>query len=322
MSRSPAQLPLEAIERALAEFDLGGLLAVRALDGGISVPFYVATEAGQFVLHPDGETREVDLYRDVERALNRAGVRQPSVTETSDGRLVSSRGWVAQEYIAGAWVLRPSVEQSREFAAYLARYHAALAAVPIPGWLRVADSAWRRADALDLALGELREETIASEPIEAVRDAYDRCAERILQGNAYLDALPQQLFHGDASSENILWGDGGPVLIDFTPYAGHHLTALAISQYWHHVYFNDQAIDLDRVLGEIEAYGEAWAGASLELGAFPLLLVRVALRQLAQLRTRSAEGEAFSSDDRERLARCAEAILDAEPELAQRLAVR
>ena len=115
---------------------------------------------------------------------------------------------------------------STEVAAYLARYHAALAAVPIPGWLRAADNAWRRADSLDLTLDELREETIASEPTEAVRNAYDRCAERILQGRTYLDALPQQLVHGDPSSENILWGDGGPVLIDFTPYAGHHLTAL------------------------------------------------------------------------------------------------
>ena len=232
---------------------------------------------------------------------------------------MSSEGWRAQTFLPGAWVVRPSAEQSPVWAAYLARFHAALAEVVMPGWLSVPDNAWRRADALDLQLGELRDETLAYEPIEEFRDAYDRCAARVLEGRPYLDAMRLQLIHADASSENTLWNDDGPTLIDFTPYAGHHLMALAVSHFWHHVYFNDLEVEIERVLGEIEAYSEAWTGAALDAGAFPLLLARVALWQLAQVPARSAVGEVFSDAERLRLVHCADAILDAEPELARRL---
>ena len=188
MSPRPSPPPTEAIARALAEFGLGEPLAVRALEGGISVPYHVTTDAGEFVLHAAADVREAALYCDVVRRLEAARVRQASPLETPDGRLVSSEGWRAQEHLRGAWVLRPDAAQSLAWAAYLARYHGAIAEVPIPGWLSVPDNAWRRADAIELQLGELRDETMANEPFDKVRRAYDRCVERILEGRPYLDA--------------------------------------------------------------------------------------------------------------------------------------
>ena len=79
MTPRPAVMPTEAIERALSEFGLGELLNVRALDGGISVPFYVATDHGEFVLHAEADAREAALYRDVARRLKAAGLRRASL---------------------------------------------------------------------------------------------------------------------------------------------------------------------------------------------------------------------------------------------------
>ena len=75
---------------------------------------------------------------------------------------------------------------------------------------------------------------------------------------------------------------------------------------------------MGRIVQEAAAYATAWDGP-LDLALLPLLLVRVALRQLAQIPARSAAGEVFSDAERSRLARCSEAILAAELELTRRL---
>ena len=224
-------LPGEAIERAAADFGLGGVVAVHALKGGSTVAYLVATERGQFVLHQRADARDALLYRRVERHLKERGTRQARAIETARGEVANTEHWTAQEHIDGSWVLRPDEAQSLRFAAYLARYHAALAELDVPGWLRVLDTPWRRADSLDHGLGELHAAVRATEPIDTVRSADRRCAERIVEVRDLLDGLTVQLIHADASSDNILWSDDGPVLIDFTPYEAHHLYSLAVSQF-------------------------------------------------------------------------------------------
>lgn len=308
------------LERVACQFALGRLVSARPLTGGHTVPYHLVTARGEFVAHSGRDERWGELYAAVASRLNAAGVAQPSPLRLPAGRFVTTEGWTAQEFVPGRWVERPDEAQSPRFARYLARYHAALARLQPPSWLLVEDNAWRRGDSLTLALTELRAETHAHESLDAVRDAYERCAVAVEASIGLLGGLDVQLIHGDASSENVLWGGGDPLLVDFTPGVAHPQLSLAISQFWHHVYFNDLAVDLPRIVSEFRAYSDDWPGEPAGEGVYPALLLQAALRQLAQTRARIAEGVVFSDAERLRLATCSDAIVDAQPELHRRLA--
>ncbi len=270
-----------------AEFALGRVLAVTPLAGGAPDVAKLTATYGAFVVKPGHDRTSAELYARVASVLNTAGIRQAVHRQTLTGSAISASGYTVQEFLPGRICLDPAAAQIAATMRHIAEYHEALKKLPPPAALRVADSIWKRAASSEHLLGELpgllRDPQIWSGPdrppelLPVVETALG-----LLRGSLPLmNRLPRQLVHGDIGPDNVLMnGDRVVAIIDFTPHDEPFLFALCSAVYWYHVYGRDH-LDLDAVRASLAAGGAGRPWTELEAAAWPVLLIREALRRLA-----------------------------------------
>ncbi len=269
------------LQRVMQEFALGSPLKQESLGGGSGATFRVRSTRGDFVVKDGGDERVLRLYKRVAETLNAQGVRQARLYETVSGRLTASTGHAVSEFLPGRWAWQPTVAQSAALMRYLAAYHRALHAVPIPPFVAEVRTPWQKADSLDYLLRDMPG-LLAATPASPL---FARTAGHVLAFLAahrpILDAQPKQLVHGDIGPGNILYANGDVVaLIDFTPYRESALYALGVSFYWHYVYANDGCPDLARIRDDLRTYAAVQPFADEARRAFYPALVKAAARIL------------------------------------------
>ncbi len=270
-----------------AEFALGRVLAVTPLAGGAPDVAKLTATYGVFVVKPGRDRTSADLYARVASVLNSAGIRQAVPRQTLTGSAISASGYTVQEFLPGRICLDPAAAQIAVTMRHIAEYHEALKKLPPPVALRVADSIWKQAASSEHLLRELpgllRDPRIWSGPyrppefLPVVETALG-----LLRGSLpVMDRLPRQLVHGDIGPDNVLMnGDRVVAIIDFTPHDEPFLFALGSAVYWYHVHGNDH-LDLDAVRASLCAASAGRPWTELETAAWPVVLIREALRRLA-----------------------------------------
>jgi len=156
---------------------------------------------------------------------------------------------------------RPTAEAARAFGANLARTHSAGAdafGAPPCGWdgpLYIGrrempaahEESWGRFYARDRVLPFLevaeRAGTVNERQAADIRAACDLVASGVFD-----DDEPPARLHGDLWNGNVLWGDGGVVLIDPAAHGGHRETDLAMLALFGCPHFDDVLAGYDRAV--------------------------------------------------------------------------
>lgn len=265
-------------DRLSAEFGLGAVLGLEPLAGGGADVARLRTITGDYVVKPAYRAWELELYSTVEQALNSRGVRQARLFHNRDGGVVSTSGHSVQEFLTGSIVMNPDPRQRHAFFLELARYDEALAALPVPPDLVIADSLFTRVASVPFLIeqlpGLLQRHAPHLDP-EPVRSGLLRLAGAATD----ISALPKQIVHGDHGPDNVLF-DGSDVvaIIDFSPHFEPALFGLAAALYWFHAY---RGFDLAAIEESLGTYGAHRRLSVDELAAWPAMLLREGLRRLA-----------------------------------------
>ncbi len=265
------------LNRIAAEFGLGRPVSVRPLAGGRAGIARLDTARGTFVVKPSYPSDDLELLEQVAAALGLAGLRQAQLLRSKAGSLRSRTGHYVQEFLPGQVSPQPTAEQTAAVMRYLADYHAALAALPLPPSWRAADTIWTQvasADYLVLVLpGLLQRFGFADQTgsaVAALRDAAPAMA-----------ALPRQLVHSDIGPDNVLMqGTEVVAVIDFTPMYQPALFAVATAVYWYQVYGRSE-LDCEAIWSSLRLAGARRPWPAAETGLWPAMLAREALRRLA-----------------------------------------
>lgn len=170
--------------------------------------------AGGVVLKRSQDPAEADWIAGLFSPLSGPGFRVPRPVRALGGAWLVD-GWTAFEYVE-AQTAGDNGGRWPETLAACRAFHAALASVPQPPFIRAATHPWAIADRL--AWDELRRE-----PLEPFRPAVARLR-RFLRPST----LPLQPIHGDFTA-NVLFAPGElPCVIDFSPYWRPSLFAEAV----------------------------------------------------------------------------------------------
>jgi Ser/Thr protein kinase RdoA (MazF antagonist) len=275
-------------EQIAAEFALGRPLAVAALSGGGRGVVKLTTSEGIFVIKPCRDRASAELYISAAAALNANGIRQAVPRMTADRSAIGRSGYLVQEFLPGRICQEPTRAQITATMRHVAEYHRALADVPPPAVLRVTDTIWKRVVSVEFLLRELPgllqvQRTWPDRPADC-RQIVEAALDLVRHSLPLLSRLPRQLVHGDIGPDNVLMdGDRVISIIDFTPYDEPFLFALSSAVYWYHVYGRDN-LELDSIresLAAVSASAVRGPWTKLEAEAWPIMLVREALRRLA-----------------------------------------
>jgi uncharacterized protein (TIGR02569 family) len=183
----------------------------RPLPGGEGTTWQV----GDVVLKPAADPQGASWCAELFAGLGGPGFRVPRPRRTVAGAWLAD-GWAAWERVEG----EPGpVEHWPGLVAASRAFHAALAGVPYPGWLRGRRDRWAVADRV--AWGEAS--VVVAPELQGLVDD-------LVAARAPVE-LPSQLVHGDLAG-NVLFADGqAPAVIDFSPYwrpAGYALAVAAV----------------------------------------------------------------------------------------------
>jgi uncharacterized protein (TIGR02569 family) len=169
-----------------------------------------AWRAGPLVLKPADSVRTGRWFAEVYDALDGPGFRVPRPVRALTGDWVA-HGWTAYEWVAGAAADWSGVSPRwPELIAVSRALHAALADVPVPGWLATVENPWTIGD--QVAWGDRDPGPLLGPPAGKVAGQ----VRRLLAARRPV-GLPGQLIHADLGG-NVLFADGlPPAVIDFSP---------------------------------------------------------------------------------------------------------
>src|ERR1700728_2746199 len=252
----------DAARSALAHYDIGAVLSLERLPSGDPAIRKVTSSAGTYLLKPAWRRADIALLAELP-ALSPHGVRQPAVSKTVTGQLVSPDGYVLLEFLPGEPELKPSGAQTLAVMRAVGDLHVALGHLTA-GWEPDRDSVFVQVTDPGFLIAELpgllRHYGLAS---GLVGPAIARLAEH----QAALGALPRQLVHADIGPDNVLLDDERVVaIIDFTPHVLPVLFAASTALYWFHVY-GQRAVSAAGLAASRAAMAEArpWPAAEEEL---------------------------------------------------------
>jgi len=272
-----------------AEFGLGRVLATSPLSGSGLDVVKLMTTSGDWVVKPCRNRTSAELYPRVASALNAAGLRQAVPCRTVEGSPVSASGYAVQEFLPGRICAEPTGAQIAATMRHIAEYHRVLGDLPRPqAESSVVDSIWMRVASVEFLLRELpglqQDPRLWPEQPKVCGQTLIAALNLVRDSLPILNRLPRQLVHGDIGPDNVLMdGDRVVSIIDFTPYDEPFLFALSGAVYWYHVYGHDD-LDLYSIRDSIAAVSAPVAHrpwTKLEAQAWPVMLVREALRRLA-----------------------------------------
>ena len=257
----------DVIPQVVDEFDLGDPISADSLAGGGPEVVKLVTTTGSYVVKPVYRNFEMDLYADVEVALNSHGVRQARLFRTRHGATVSASGHSVQEWLAGTITMTPSRAQADALFGHLAAFDRALAGIAVPPALDATDTVFTRVVQPDYLRSRL------PELLQRFAPAY--CDPAPVETGLSLlrdpTGGPRQLVHGDIGPDNVLYdGDAVVAIIDFTPFHQPVYFGLATAVYWFHVIGTPS---LDGIRSALKAYGTT--------SGVPMLLLLEALRRVA-----------------------------------------
>jgi Ser/Thr protein kinase RdoA (MazF antagonist) len=256
----------DAARSALAYYDIE-VLSLDRLPSGDPAIRKVTSSAGTYLLKPAWRRADIALLAELP-ALSPHGVRQPAVTRTVTGQLVSPDGYFLLDFLPGEPELRPSGAQTLAVMRAVGSLNAALGRLTA-GWEPDRDSLFVQVTEPGFLIAELpgllRHYGLATRP--------GRTAIACLAGHqAALDALPRQPVHGDIGPDNVLLdGEQVVAIIDFTPHVLPVLFAASTALYWYHVY-GQRAVSAAGLAASRTAMAEVrpWSAAEEELWAVGL----------------------------------------------------
>lgn len=266
----------DAARSALACYDIGAVLSLDRLPAGHPAVRKVTTSAATYLLKPAWRCADVALLAELP-ALRPHGIRQPGITRTRSGQLVSPDGYFMQEYLPGEPELKPSGAQVRAVMQAVARLHVALGKLTVAYepdresvFVQVTDPDFLTAE----LPGLLRHYGLAT-------GSAGTAIAFLAEHQAALGVLPRQLVHGDIGPDNVLLdGEQVVAIVDFTPHVLPVLFAASTALYWYHLY-EQRAVSASGLAASRAAMAEArpWPAAEEELWAAGL--VWEVLRRLA-----------------------------------------
>ncbi len=268
----------EDLERFLAAYDLGGLLAYKGIAEGVeNSNFLLHTTRGSFILtlyEKRVAAADLPFFLGLMEHLAARGLNCPQPVKNRAGETLgrlAGRPAAIVTFLDGMWLRRPSVAHCAGVGEALAKLHLAGADFPgkrvnalsVDGWRPLFEAARTRADSLQPGLVK----TIADELAHLER--------------AWPRDLPQGVIHADLFPDNVFFlGDRLSGLIDFYFACTDTLAydvAICLNAW---CFEADHSYNVTKGRGLLQAYARTRPLSERERAALPLLCRGAAMRFL------------------------------------------
>jgi homoserine kinase type II len=269
---------VEDLERFLAAYDVGELLAYKGIAEGVeNSNFLLHTARGAFILtlyEKRVAAADLPFFLGLMEHLAARGINCPQPVKNREGATLgrlAGRPAALVTFLDGMWLRRPGVIHCAGVGEALARLHLAgrdfpgkrANALSVAGWRPLFESARQRADGLKPGLVK----TIADELAHLER--------------AWPRDLPQGIIHADLFPDNVFFlGDRLSGLIDFYFACTDTLAydvAICLNAW---CFESDHSYNVTKGRSLLQAYAKVRALSDAERAALPLLCRGAALRFL------------------------------------------
>ncbi len=292
------EIELAEIGRSVSvEFDLGRFVDWESIGSARRGNGSLTTDRGSYILKRRENQESVQLYAEVEVLLNSSGVRQARIFRKPSGGLITKEGYAVYERLEGSTSTTLSTAQLESTIAYMVKYNAALAEMPIPAHVVALDDPWKRAISPEYLIEDRPSQMDALRLSSCPRQVAERCLGFLSSEIQVYRDLPLQLVHSDIGPGNILFdGDEVVAIIDFSPHAAPELYSLCAFFYWQLLWFNGFELNVERVLRSLELYAAKRRGFSVGAGELRYLFVLAAAFRLFGAAMAMADGLATYSE--------------------------